>query len=195
MPHAQSISRVMGEMEDGNGHRKPWVGAAPRSLFASGFHSRRHAGRRSGGRYTGPAGGVWWAGETCRVLRPPWRVSRNQGGTLRVGVSGGGSDDILDAHTWSTQIDGARVCQLYDWLATRDPEFKLVPMLGTEFTPNATGDETIVKLRPGVTFHNGKPLTAADVVFTFHRILDPKVGASGHALISSVLEGSRRSIH
>ena len=111
------------------------------------------------------------------------------GGTLRVGVSGGGSDDILDAHTWSTQIDGARVCQLYDWLATRDPEFKLVPMLGTEFTPNATRDEMVVKLRAGVTFHNGKPLTAADVVFTFHRILDPKVGASGHALISSVLAG------
>ena len=128
-------------------------------------------------------------GETVSSTPPPVAGKPKPGGTLRVGVSGGGSDDILDAHTWSTQIDGARVCQLYDWLATRDPEFKLVPMLGTEFTPNATGDETVVKLRPGVTFHNGKPLTAADVVFTFHRILDPKVGASGHALISSVLAG------
>ena len=32
-------------------------------------------------------------------------------------------------------------------------------------------------LRPGVKFHNGKPFDAADVVFTFKRILDKDVGS------------------
>ena len=109
------------------------------------------------------------------------------GGDLRVGVSGGGSQDILDAHTWSTQIDGARVAQLYDFLAIRDHHFRLVPMLGTEFTPNAARTDMVVKLRPDVVFHNGKAMTSEDVVFTFNRILDPKVGAGGLGLIKPVI--------
>jgi len=39
----------------------------------------------------------------------------------------------------------------------------------------------IVKLRSGVQFHNGKPVTADDVIFSIQRILDPKnpkVGAT-----------------
>ncbi|HWV23129.1 MAG TPA: ABC transporter substrate-binding protein [Thermomicrobiales bacterium] len=35
----------------------------------------------------------------------------------------------------------------------------------------------IFKLRDGVTFHNGQPLTAKDVVFTFERLMDPDGGS------------------
>ncbi|MGO7418321.1 ABC transporter substrate-binding protein, partial [Rhizobium ruizarguesonis] len=34
-----------------------------------------------------------------------------------------------------------------------------------------------VKLKTGVTFHDGKPLTADDVVFSLKRHLDPSVGS------------------
>lgn len=36
----------------------------------------------------------------------------------------------------------------------------------------------VFHLRPGVRFHNGDPLTAADVKFSLERILDPKTGAA-----------------
>ena len=111
------------------------------------------------------------------------------GGALRVGVSGGGATDSLDAHKAATNIDFARIRQLYDLLADRDHEYNLVPALGTEFIPNSAGDEMTVKLRPGVTFHNGKPLTAEDVVFTFQRILNPKVGADEAPLLTPVIAG------
>ena len=59
------------------------------------------------------------------------------GGAMRLGVSGGSSKDTLDPHTWAQQIDGARVSQLYELLAYRDPDYVLKPMLGVEFTPNS----------------------------------------------------------
>ena len=112
-----------------------------------------------------------------------------RGGALTLGVSGGSSQDTLDPHKWSSQIDGARVCQMYEWLAARKRDASgTMPFLGTEFTPNATGDEITVKLRPGVTFHNGKSLTSEDVVFTYHRILDPKEGTSALALFGPVID-------
>jgi peptide/nickel transport system substrate-binding protein len=111
------------------------------------------------------------------------------GGVLHVGQSAGGATDTLDAQKGQSICDFARIRQLYDGLADRDHQFKSVPALGTEFIPNRTGEEMLVKLRPGVTFHNGKSLTADDVVFTFRRMLDPKTGADGFAQMNPVLSG------
>ncbi len=110
-----------------------------------------------------------------------------RGGALILGVSGGSSKDTLDPHTWSAQIDGARVIQLYEFLAIRNDSYELVPMLGTDFIPQNGGREMIVKLRKDVTFHNGKPLTADDVVYTFKRVLDPKVGAAEYGQFKPVI--------
>ncbi|AXK44417.1 ABC transporter substrate-binding protein [Brachybacterium saurashtrense] len=44
--------------------------------------------------------------------------------------------------------------------------------LATE-TPSAEGDSVDVTLREGAVFHDGSPVTAEDVVFSFERVLDP----------------------
>jgi peptide/nickel transport system substrate-binding protein len=45
--------------------------------------------------------------------------------------------------------------------------------LATEWSANAEATEWTFKLREGVTFHDGSTLDAADVIYTFERILDP----------------------
>ncbi len=105
-----------------------------------------------------------------------------RGGTLRVGVAGGGAKDTLDAHRGGFNPDTARAMQLYDRLMRFTPDFVLEPELAESFEPNATADEWTLTLRRGVEFHDGRPLTADDVIFTINRIIDPadpKVGASG----------------
>ncbi|MFD0481514.1 ABC transporter substrate-binding protein [Kineococcus sp. GCM10028916] len=52
--------------------------------------------------------------------------------------------------------------------ADADPK----PLLGTEHTWNDAGTELDVTLRDGVTWSDGKPFTADDVVFTFQMLLD-----------------------
>ena len=116
------------------------------------------------------------------------------GGTLRVGVAGGGADDSIDAHIPATVPDISRVFQLYEPLAGRDinSEFELV--LAESIEPEKGGAQTwTIRLRPGITFHNGKPVTADDVLFSLQRIIDPKDPKTGAASINYIdLDRSRK---
>jgi len=59
---------------------------------------------------------------------------------------------------------------MYDGLLTRDSNMNVVPQLAQSWKAiNPTTYE--FKLRPGVTFHDGSPFTAADVKFTFDRLV------------------------
>jgi peptide/nickel transport system substrate-binding protein len=73
----------------------------------------------------------------------------------------------------STSTSNLRVTfNLFDTLVTAGPDLTLQPGLALSWT--ALNDQTWeFKLRPGVTFHNGDPLTARDVAFTIMRTLDP----------------------
>lgn len=104
----------------------------------------------------------------------PGTVPAKRGGTLRVGVTGGGSDDTLDAGEFLTNVDGLRIFQLYNSLYAFDKNVQPQLCLAQEATPNSSGTEWTVRLRSGITFHDGKPLQAEDVIYTFQRVLDPK---------------------
>jgi peptide/nickel transport system substrate-binding protein len=107
-----------------------------------------------------------------------------RGGNLRVGIVGGSTSDTLDAHKEVTQPDAIRIMALYNPLVRLNTKAQVVNDLAEEMTPNQDASVWTVKLKPGVTFHNGKDLTADDVIFTFRRIGDPKaplVGATGLA--------------
>ena len=107
-----------------------------------------------------------------------------RGGNLRVGIVGGSTSDTLDAHKEVTQPDAIRIMALYNPLVRLNTKAQVVNDLAEEMTPNQDATIWTVKLKQGVTFHNGKDLTAEDVIFTFRRIGDPKaplVGATGLA--------------
>src|SRR3979409_2287627 len=53
-------------------------------------------------------------------------------------------------------------------------------------TVSADGKTVTVKLRAGVKFHNGDPLTSADVKYTFDRIIDPKTAAVARSFFADV---------
>ena len=60
--------------------------------------------------------------------------------------------------------------QAWDMLVYRDPDsFAIKPLLATSWT--LVDDKTIdFQLRSGVTFHDGSPLTAEDVVYTINLV-------------------------
>ncbi|WP_346768819.1 ABC transporter substrate-binding protein [Crystallibacter degradans] len=111
------------------------------------------------------------------------------GGTLRVGLSGGGAADSLDAHSPVSTTDIARVVNLYESLLYRDENYELQPLLAVSATPSDDALVWTVDLRKGVTFHDGRPLTGRDVAATFKRITDPddpKTGASSLSVLDEV---------
>jgi peptide/nickel transport system substrate-binding protein len=83
---------------------------------------------------------------------------------------------IPDFNPYYNQIRDGIVIGLHAWdgLTYRDPEtFKPVPLLATAW--RYVDDTTLeFDLRKGVTFHDGSPFTADDVVFTFTTITADK---------------------
>jgi peptide/nickel transport system substrate-binding protein len=50
---------------------------------------------------------------------------------------------------------------------------KVAPYLADSYTENEDGTEIAFKIHPGLTCHDGSPLTAEDVAYTFTRARDP----------------------
>jgi len=59
--------------------------------------------------------------------------------------------------------------QLYNSLVFVNEEGKVVPELAESWTISDAGDVFTMKLRHGVTFHNGEPFTADSVVYSWKR--------------------------
>ncbi len=80
----------------------------------------------------------------------------------------------FDPRFSTTIIPSARVMQLiYDTLVTRSADFEFVSWLADRYEESTDQKTFTFYLRPGVTFHDGRPLTSADVKYTFDSILDP----------------------
>jgi peptide/nickel transport system substrate-binding protein len=69
-------------------------------------------------------------------------------------------------------------------------KLQLEPMLAQSWTHNADGSVWTFKLRPNVKFHNGKPLTADDVVYTFKQLTDPKNSSNALSTFTGTLSPS-----
>ncbi|UQA94876.1 ABC transporter substrate-binding protein [Streptomyces halobius] len=96
-----------------------------------------------------------------------------RGGTLRAAFAGGGANETLDPHLASLFSDAARAKALFDKLADFDADLTPRPRLAAKWQPNKELDRWTVTLREAA-FHNGKPVTAADVLFSYRRITNPK---------------------
>jgi peptide/nickel transport system substrate-binding protein len=109
-----------------------------------------------------------------------------RGGNLRVAMTGGSPTDTLDASGETDLVDSTRLVALYNGLVTIAPDATIVNDLAEEFTLSKDARTCTIRLRPDVTFHNGKTLTADDVVFTFRRNMDPKNPMTGSISLALV---------
>ena len=109
-----------------------------------------------------------------------------RGGTLRAAITGGSTADTLDPLSAITNADFARVDNLYEPLVGLTPAAQPQLVLAEEVTPNSAATEWIVRVKPGITFHNGKPLGADDVIYTFRTVLNPKAPAAAAAGLASI---------
>jgi peptide/nickel transport system substrate-binding protein len=118
------------------------------------------------------------------------------GGNLRIGATGGGAKDVIDAHTATADTDIVRISSLYEPLAQPSADFKSIEMvLAESITPvSGKADAWDIRLRPGVEFHNGKTLSADDVIFSLKRIINPKNPGTGAASIGYVNLGGLKKL-
>ncbi len=85
----------------------------------------------------------------------------------------------LDPHLFTSRLARKVGYLIYDPLVMQHPEtLEYVPSLATSWEVSDDGLTWTFRLRNDVVFHNGDPLTAHDVKFTYERILDPATNAT-----------------
>jgi len=86
--------------------------------------------------------------------------------------------DRFDPHLTSAYASFQVLENVYDTLVQPGDDLTMEPALATEWTVSDDGLTWTFTLREGVTFHNGRELTADDVVYSFERIRDADVGSA-----------------
>ncbi|HCS57433.1 MAG TPA: ABC transporter substrate-binding protein, partial [Gordonia polyisoprenivorans] len=96
--------------------------------------------------------------------------------TIRAAIAG--EPDQLDPHKTSSYFSFEILENVFDTLVEPNEQLQMVPALAQrwEVSPDAT--RWTFTLRPGVQFHNGDPLTANDVVYSYRRIIDQQLASS-----------------
>ncbi len=82
------------------------------------------------------------------------------------------------------------LAQTGEYLCLSDQTLTLKPVLAESWTPNSTADVWTFKIRQGVKFHDGTPLTADDVVYTYQLQTDPKNTSNALSNFGGVLTPS-----
>src|SRR5262245_51659840 len=89
------------------------------------------------------------------------------GGVLKAAMIG--EPPTLDMH-WTTAVLTQQIMwHVYETLYTYDKNFAVIPMLAEGHTVADNGRRYTITLRRGVRFHNGKELTAPDVIASITR--------------------------
>jgi peptide/nickel transport system substrate-binding protein len=97
-----------------------------------------------------------------------------KGGTLRVaGEAPSAASATLDPVLVNDGGGLSLLSQVGQYLTISNPDLTLSPALAAEWSPNADASEWTFKLNPNAKFSDGSPVTAADVVATVERLVNP----------------------
>jgi peptide/nickel transport system substrate-binding protein len=129
-----------------------------------------------GGSAPAPAGGS----DTASAGTP------KKGGDFKLGVTGGGSKDMMDGQNIVTKPDQARLVSAFETLLEFDDDYQLQTTGLAESVSADNPKQYTIKLRDGITFQNGKPLTADDVIYSLQRIGTQANGLTGFAATATM---------
>ena len=95
----------------------------------------------------------------------------SKGGHMRLAMGHGATSDTLDPATLTNGLQWVVAYGVANTLTELDAQGNLVGSLATEWSSSPDAKEWTFKLREGVEFHNGKTMTAEDVIasLNYHR--------------------------
>jgi peptide/nickel transport system substrate-binding protein len=109
-----------------------------------------------------------------------------RGGNFRLGVTGGGSKDIMDGQNIITKPDQARLVSAFETLLLFDENYQLTTNGLAESVTQDNSKQYTIRLRQGIEFQNGKTLTADDVIYSLQRIGTKAFGLTGYAATATM---------
>ncbi|WP_162855070.1 ABC transporter substrate-binding protein [Stappia sp. BW2] len=101
----------------------------------------------------------------------PAAAQPKKGGTFRVGMAGGNTNDNYDPGTWDNAYSQTFATARHGYLVEIGADGSLVPEVAESWEASPDAKEWTFKIRPGVEYHEGGTVTADDVVasINYHR--------------------------
>ena len=118
-----------------------------------------------------------------------------KGGKITFGWDQHGPADTLDPILFTSTIDYTRGRAGFNNLLQFNDDMSMRPELAEEWSVNDNATEFTFKIRKGVTFHDGKPLTADDVVYSMSRHLGDDSVSKANKLVSMISEWKKVDSH
>jgi peptide/nickel transport system substrate-binding protein len=113
--------------------------------------------------------GIGTALATSILAKAGYADEPKKGGTLRLGISGGSTTDSLDPLSYNNSAAVAVGYQIMNGLIEIDDKQHARPELLESWEVQPGAREWIFNVRKDVVFHNGKSLTADDVIYSVNR--------------------------
>ncbi|MFI5855416.1 ABC transporter substrate-binding protein [Streptomyces parvulus] len=107
------------------------------------------------------------------------------GDAFRAAFTAGGSQETLDPHVAPNFVDQARAKALYDTLGTYADDMSVRPRLAESWESDGSGTRWRIRLR-AAEFHDGSPVTAEDVLYSYRRAASPETGSPSQVLLSAI---------
>jgi len=111
-----------------------------------------------------------------------------KGGKFRVGMGHGSTTDSLDPGTIENGMSRDVLYAYANHLTEVSKEGQLIPELAAEYGASSDAKTWTFKIRQGVTFHDGKALTPADVVASFRFHMGEDTKSAGKSLLADVTD-------
>jgi peptide/nickel transport system substrate-binding protein len=118
-----------------------------------------------------------------------------KGGSIRMASDLHGPDDQMDPIVFTSTIDYTRGHATYNGLVQILDNMTLHPELAEEWSSNSNATEFTFKIRKGVHFHDGSPLTADDVIWSMNRHLGEDSPSVIKAFFASISEWKKVDSH
>ena len=114
--------------------------------------------------------------------------SPNKGGNFRIGKGHGGTTDKLDPGHHENGFTIAMVQGMNNYLTEVGADSSVIPELAESWEASPDATTWTFKLRPGVTFHNGKDITADDVIASMNHHRGEASQSAAKPLVESVTD-------
>jgi peptide/nickel transport system substrate-binding protein len=125
------------------------------------------------------------AGSLAGTAVSAYAQTPRRGGRIRVAAATAAASDTLDPAKQSNQNDYVRCNMVYNSLFVLDGSLTPRPALAESYH-TADAKTWVLTLRKGVTFHDGKALTPADVVYSVMRHKDPATASKAKVLADQI---------
>ena len=109
-----------------------------------------------------------------------------KGGRFILGTSGGSTTDSMDPGTLVSNNNQNVNWQIRNCLVEIDHEFNAIPELAESWDSTPDAKVWTFKLRKGIEFHNGKTMTAEDVIFSINHHLGEKSKSAAKGYLKSI---------